>query len=86
MPIQTRNQDMVVGLTISSDKDEIPMMCIPSGLLLPLINTFAGQNSKKNNRRCFTVSGDKSNADRYFEVRVILEDDSTLSIQFDEIL
>jgi hypothetical protein len=83
-PVQMRNRDMLVGLAIGSDPDAIPMMCIPPGLLLPLINTFAGQTSKKNNRRCFTVSGNTSEGDRYFDIKVILEDDATLSIEFEE--
>lgn len=86
VPVQMRNRDMLVGLAIGSDPDGTPMMCIPPGLLLPLINTFAGLTGKRNNQRCFFVSGDKSDADRYFEVKVVLEDDSTLSIEFDEIL
>lgn len=85
LTVQTRNRDMVVGLKISSDKDGILMMCIPAALLLPLINNFAGQTRERNNRRCFTVSGDKSSKDRYFEVKVIIENDSTFSIEFDEI-
>ena len=60
-------------------------MCIPAALLLPLINNFAGQTRERNNRRCFTVSGDKSSKDRYFEVKVIIENDATFSIEFDEI-
>jgi hypothetical protein len=82
--VHMRNRDMLVGLAIGSDPDGTPMMCIPPGLLLPLINTFAGQTSKKNNRRCFTVSGNTSEGDRYFDIKVILEDDATLSIEFEE--
>lgn len=85
LPVQTRNRDMIVGLTIGLDPDGTPMMCIPAGLLLPLINTFAGHDNEKNTRRCFTVSGDTSEKDRYFEVKIILEADSTFSIEFDEI-
>lgn len=85
LSVQTRNREMVVGLTTSSDNKGMPMMCIPAGLLLPLINTFAVQTREKNNRHCFTVGGGKSDKNRYFEVKVILEGDSTLSIEFDEI-
>ena len=83
-PLQMRDRDMLVGLTVGTDPDRTPMMYIPTGLLLPLINTFAGQSGGENNRRCFTVSGDTSEGDRYFDIKVILENDATLSIEFDE--
>jgi hypothetical protein len=87
-PIRFRQRNYVLGISLRGNEKDKPYISLPAGLFLPLLNILASQKIEYKGKKCFALYSETSSQktiDKYLDLTLYWEDDSSISIDFEEI-
>jgi len=86
-PIRFRQRNCVLGISLRGNGKDKPYISLPAGLFLPLLNILASEKIEYKGKRCLALYSETSQKtiDKYLDLILYWEDDSSISIDFEEI-
>ena len=86
-PIRFRQRNYVLGISLRGNGKDRPYISLPAGLFLPLLNILASEKIAYKGKRCLALYREPSQQtiDQYLDLTLYWEEDSSISIDFEEI-
>ncbi len=86
-PIRFRQRNYVLGISLRGNGKDKPYISLPVGLFLPLLNILASEKIEYKGKRCLALYSETSQKtiDKYLDLTLYWEEDSSISIDFEEI-
>jgi hypothetical protein len=80
--------DYELGFFLSGIRDDVPYRTMPVIYFLPLLNILSSEKTAHQGKQCFAVYREdacRKAVDKYFEVTLYLERDSSITIDIEQI-
>lgn len=86
--IKIRHRNYVFGVSLRANGKDMPFMIPPLSMVLPLLNIFSSEKTEYKGTKCFAIYERTSSGktiEKYLDLTLYWESDSSISIDFEEI-